>query len=160
MNKVRRTPALQVVALVAAGLLLGRLLPVVLEWLDRSSPRVSWVAAVALLFGAAVVGAFAWNTWQSLHKRRERMTSDYGLRMLALAKSSAIVGALVAGGYGGFALAFLGDDSPLGHERFRHSLAAAIAGVLLMVAGLLLERACQIPGNDEDDDKPGNATPA
>jgi hypothetical protein len=102
------------------------------------------------------VATLAWNTWQSLHRRRERMTAEHGIRMLSLAKACAVAGALVAGYYGGFALAYLDLlDSSLGRERFVRGLAAAVASLLLLVAGLLLERACRLPEDDEDDDDPG-----
>lgn len=79
------------------------------------------------------------------------MTSDHGVTMLALAKASAAVGALFAGVYAGFAFSYFDStDSPLGKERVFHAGGAAMAGLLLMVAGLLLERALQVPGDDED----------
>jgi hypothetical protein len=126
---------------------------VVVVRLDGTVPRVSWAAALALLLGAGVVGALAWSTWQSLHKKHQRMTSDHGVTMLALAKASAAVGALVGGVYGGFAVAFIGStDSPLGKERALHAGAAGVAGLLLMIAGLLLERALRVPGDDDEGD--------
>jgi hypothetical protein len=93
------------------------------------------------------------------------MTSDYGIRMLALAKASALVGALVAGGYFGYALAFADSfDTPLGKERVIHASLAGVAGLLVMIAGLLLERALQVPGGEDDDKDEGttqtDATPA
>ena len=145
--------------LIGLGLVVGRLIPVVVVRLDGTAPRVSWTAALALLVGAGVVGALAWSTWQSLHKKHQRMTSDHGVTMLALAKASAAVGALFAGAYAGFALGFVGSmDSPLGKERVSHSAGAAAAGMLLMVAGLLLERALQVPG-DDDEGKGGRGKP-
>jgi hypothetical protein len=138
---------------------IGRLIPVVVVRLDGTVPRVSWGAALALLLGAGVVGGLAWSTWQSLHKKHQRMTSDHGVTMLALAKASAAVGALFAGVYSGFALAYIGStSSPLGKERVVHSAGAAIAGLLLMVAGLLLERALRVPG-DDDEGKGGKRKP-
>lgn len=151
MNRVRRTSALLVALLIAGGLIVGRLIPAIILRFDGDVPRVSWIAALTLLLGAAVVGGFAWNTWQSLHKKHERMTSDYGIRMLALAKAGAAVGAIVGGVYGGFALAFVDAlDTPLGKERALHAGAAAIASLLLLIASLLLERACQVPGDDDE----------
>ena len=141
------------------GLIIGRLIPVVVVRLDGTVPRVSWAAALALLLGAGVVGGLAWSTWQSLHKKKQRMTSDHGVTMLALAKASAAVGALFVGVYAGFAVAFIDStDSPLGKERVLHSVGAAVAGLLLMVAGLMLERALQVPG-DEDEGKGGKGKP-
>lgn len=157
MNRVRPTSALLVVALIGSGLVVGRLIPPVIVRLDGSVPRLSWAAPLTLLLAAALVGAFAWNTWQALHKKHQRVTSDYGIKMLAIAKSCVVVGSLVAGVYTGFALAYLDSiDSPLGKERVVRGGAAAIAGLLLLVAALLLERACRLPG-DDDEGKSGKA---
>ncbi|MBC7631427.1 DUF3180 domain-containing protein [Aeromicrobium sp.] len=157
MNRVKRTSAVLIAALIGGGVVVGRLLPPLIVRSEGNVPRVSWASALTLLLGAAAVGVFAWSTWQSLHKKHERMTADYGIKMLSLGKSAAVVGALVSGVYGGFALAFIdATDVPLGKERFLHAGAASIAGVLLLVAGLLLERACQLPDDDDDD----AATPA
>ncbi|MCW2768742.1 MAG: hypothetical protein JWR27_175 [Aeromicrobium sp.] len=154
MRHAKPTSTLLVVGLIAVGLVGGRLTPPLITRLDHSVPRISWTAPLALAVVAAVVGIFAWNTWQSLHKRHERMTADHGILMLSLAKSCAVVGALVAGYYGGFALAFIDSlDSMLGKERFVRGLAGAGASLLLLAASLLLERACRLP---EDDDEDGN----
>ncbi|MEV7397628.1 DUF3180 domain-containing protein [Aeromicrobium sp. NPDC092404] len=151
MNRVRPTSALLVIALIGAGLVVGRLIPPAVVRLDGSVPRLSWAAPLTLVLAAALVGAFAWNTWQALHKKHERMTSDHGIRMLAMAKSSIFVGALVAGVYTGFVLAYVGAmDSPLGKERVLRGGAAALASLALLVAGLLLERACRVPGDDAE----------
>lgn len=155
MSTVRRTTALSLTVAGGAGVVAGRLFRTVIEAFDGAAPRVGWSAAVSLLFAAGVLGGFAWNTWQSLHKRHERMTSDHGIKMLALAKASALVGALVAGGYLGYALAFADAfDTPFGKERVIHAGLASVAGLLVMIAGVLLERALQVP-EDEDKGKDG-----
>ncbi|MEJ7634639.1 DUF3180 domain-containing protein [Aeromicrobium sp.] len=151
MNRVRPTSAVLIAALIGSGLVAGRLLPPLIVRLDGTVPRLTWAAPLTLAFAAAVVGAFAWSTWKSLHKEHERMTADHGIKMLSLAKSCAVVGALVAGVYGGFALAFIDAlDSPLGTERVTRAGAAAIASLLLLIAALLLERACRVPGDDDE----------
>lgn len=156
MSRVQRTSVLSLTLWGGGGLVAGRLLRPVVESLDDTSPRVGWSASLTLLLAAVVLGGFAWNTWQSLHKRRERMTSDHGIRMLALAKASALAGALVAGGYLGYALAFVDAfDTPLGRERVIHSGFAGVSGLLVMIAGLLLERALQVPGDEDKDGKQG-----
>jgi hypothetical protein len=69
-----------------------------------------------------------------------------------------IVGALFGGGYGGFALSFVPDlDTQLGSARVWHAGTAAVAGLLLVVAALLLERACHIPEGDDEDPEPNGA---
>lgn len=76
-------------------------------------------------------------------------------RAAALAKASSLTGAVVAGGYGGLTawtagradvLAAAETDAPV-------AAAAAVAGVLLTISALLLERACRVP--DPPDDAPG-----
>ncbi|MCL3820289.1 DUF3180 domain-containing protein [Aeromicrobium wangtongii] len=157
MKLAKPISALLVVTLIAVGVVAGRLTPEVFVRLDGNPPRLSWVAPLMLLAGAVVVGRFAWGTWQSLHRRHERMTADHGIKMLSLAKACAVVGALVAGFYGGYALAFAGDlDSVLGKERFVRALSAAIASLLLLIAALLLERACRLPEDDDDEDGKGH----
>ncbi|MGA8987885.1 DUF3180 domain-containing protein [Aeromicrobium sp.] len=160
MNRVRPTSPLLVAALIGTGLVVGRIVPPLIVRFDGSVPRLSWVAPLTLLLAAVLVGTLAWNTWQSLHKKNQRMTSAHGIRMLAIAKSSAVVGSLVAGLYGGFAIAFVDAlDSPLGRERVVRGGAAAVASVLLLVAAVLLERSCRLPG-DDDEGKDGTASDA
>ena len=163
MNKSKRTSALLIASFIGLGLVLGRLVPELFIRADRSVPIVGWGAAVTLLLGAVILGCLAWSTWQSLHRENLRMTSDRGVMLLAVAKASAAAAALFAGGYGGYAVAYLDAlDSPLGKDRVIHAGAAAVAGLLMMVAALLLERSLRLPGDsDETEGKtvPG-ATPA
>jgi hypothetical protein len=152
MNNLRKASALLVVALVGAGIIFGALLRPLFTRLDTMPPQVGWGAATMLFVIAAVIGGIAWNTWQSLHKKSQRMTSEYGVAMLALSRSTLIVGCLFGGTYAGYALSYVEDiDTPLGADRVLHSGFAALAGLLLVVAALLLERACRIPGNEDDD---------
>lgn len=151
MNRVRRTSALLLLAMAGVGLLAGLVVRPLAEGAGHSAPRPGWAAAGLFIVAAGIVGRLAWSTWQSLHKRHERMTSDHGLRMLAVAKASSVVASLFVGGYGGLAISFLDAwDAPLGRERVLHGGVAALAAVLLLIAGLLLERSCRIPGDDDE----------
>lgn len=156
MSTVRRTSALTLTIVGAVGLTGGRLVRPVVERRDGIAPTVGWSASLALAIGAVILAGLAWNTFQNLHRRKLRMTSNYGVGMLALAKSSAIVGALVLGGYLGYAIGFADAwDTPRGRERVIHSLAAAGAALLMMAAALFLERSCEVPGDEDDDDGNG-----
>lgn len=151
MNRMRRTSLLWVVGVTAIGVIVGRLTPPLIVRLGGAVPRVSWLAAALVAFAAVVMGVLAWNTWQSLHRKSRRMTSQYGITMVSLAKSGAAVATLVGGFYAGFALAYLDAlDVALGRERALHSGVAAGACVALLIASLLLERACIAP-SDEDE---------
>jgi hypothetical protein len=155
---MKRATPLLVVAVVGAGIITGTLVRPLAARMDATPPQIGWGPATMLLTIAVLIGGLAWNTWQSLHRKHERMTSDHGVKMLALSRSSLIVGGLFGGGYGGYALSFVPDvDTPLGSARVWHAGAAAVAGALLVVAALLLERACHIPGGDDEDPEPNGA---
>lgn len=158
----RRTTAVHVAALVAIGLLAGSLVRPVVIRLGMSPPRPGWLVAVLLLALAALLAAVAWSTWQSLHRSKQRMTSQHAVTLLALAKACSIVGALSVGAYGGFALSFVRDwDTAFGQYRVLHGGLAAVSGLLLLVAALVLERTLHVPQpDDEDDDAPPGAATA
>lgn len=153
MSSARRSTLLLIAVLACVGLVFGRLLPPITVRLGGSNPHVGWSAALALFFAALVVGGVAWSMWQAVHRRRRQISSDHGVRMLALAKSGVFVGALSMGGYAGYALAFIAIfETELGRDRVLHGAGAALAGALLLGAGLLLERACLLPEDDDEDD--------
>jgi hypothetical protein len=146
-GRVRTTSAGALAGFASTGLVLGWLLRPVSIAMSDVAPTVGWLPAGALLFVAAVVGWVALSTHRSFQRRHERIEPHRAVNRLVLAKSCALAGALVAGGYFGYALSYLGIvDSDLAEQRVLHSLAAGIASVLLVVASLLLERACRVPG--------------
>ena len=67
-----------------------------------------------------------------------------------LGKAAAMAGAMVLGGYAGFAIAHLGiTPTELSRQRLVRSGLASFGGLLLLVAGLLLERACRVRGDGD-----------
>ena len=155
---MKRATPLFVVALIGGGIILGTLVRPLAARMDVTPPQIGWGPATMLFTIAVLIAGLAWNTWQSLHKKHERMTSDHGVKMLALSRSSLIVGGLFCGGYGGYAMSFASDfDTPLGSARVWHAGTAAVAGLLLVVAALLLERACHIPGGDDEEPEANGA---
>lgn len=149
--RLRRVPAATLAIVAAIGLVTGRAIRPVVEYAGGVAPTVPWTASIALFFLAAVLGWLAYTTYQAVHKRRERIASDRAVRQLVLAKASALVGALMAGGYAGYALAFADAmDTDLGRERVVHSAVTALAGIVVVVAAVLLERACEVPEDDDD----------
>ena len=107
-------------------------------------PVVGWTQAVLLLLVAAILGATAWATWRVVHVRRERLLPHQAVNRLVLATACAYVGALAGGGYLGYGLSWVGDQAELADERLVRSLVAALAGLFVVVAALLLERACRV----------------
>ncbi len=130
------------------GLVLGWLLRPVMVRLNGTAPIVTWAQALALVFVAAVLAYVAWHTWQTIHVHRRRLPHHRAVNRLVLARASALVGALAAGGYAGYAVTWLGDASELADERLLRCGVAAVGGLLMMLASLLLERACRVPSED------------
>ena len=81
--------------------------------------------------------------------RREWLEPHRAVNRLVLAKSCALVGALVAGGYAGYAVSWIGLDAELADAagrtlgRWRRS-----AGLVDRLAAVLLERACRVRKDD------------
>jgi zinc transporter ZupT len=142
-------------AVALTGAVLGWYTVPVLERVDGVVPSVPWTAVVVLALLAALLFVAAYTTHRTIHRRREVMDPRRAVNLLVLAKASAIVGALVAAAYLGFGAHWLDDlDIALPRERVIRSSLAAVAGVLVCVGGLLLERACRVPRvpDDLDDD--------
>lgn len=155
-GSVTQTPVRALVVAAVFGGLAGWLVVVTANALDAVPPRIPWSAPIGLAVFAALVGVLAWTTHQRIQVRRERMEASRAVAFLVLGKASALAGALVAGGYLGFALLFVGNiDASSPRERVIRSAVALVAGVGLCVAGLLLERSCKVPGADDDDEPPG-----
>jgi hypothetical protein len=134
-----------VVGFALVGLVLGWLVRPVSVWLDGTAPTVGWLPILALAFVAVVIGAVAWSTYRLIHRRRQRLEPHKAVNRLVLAKACALTGALVAAGYFGYALSWVGlTDAALARERVVRSLLAGAAGTLLVVTSLLLERACRV----------------
>ena len=107
-------------------------------------PIVTWTQPVLLFLVAAIIGATAWATWRVVHVRRERIDPQQAFNRLVLARASAYVGSLAAGGYLGYALSWVGDSAELADQRLVRSLVAAGAGLAVVIVSLLLERACRV----------------
>jgi hypothetical protein len=131
------------------GLVCGWLLHPVAEGWRGTAPVVTWVQPLTLLLVAAILGWTAWATHRAVHVRRERLLPHQAVNRLVLGRSCALVGALVAGGYLGYAISWLGSADELAGERMGRSLFAAADGVLILVAALLLERACRVRSDDD-----------
>ncbi|QWC83781.1 DUF3180 family protein [Nocardioidaceae bacterium] len=81
-----------------------------------------------------------------------RLAPHQAVNRLVLGKAAALAGAVCAGAYVGFAVAALGGvERQLDGERVLHSLVAAAGGLALLVAGVLLERACRTQDPGEPD---------
>lgn len=143
-GSLRPTSYAVVTVWAAGGLVLGWLWHPVAEELNGTAPLVSWAQPAALLLVAAVVAITWWQTQRAVQVRRERLEPHRAVNRLVLGRAGALVGALVAGGYAGYAISWVGDPAELAGQRILRSVAAVLAGIAIVVFALLLERACRV----------------
>jgi hypothetical protein len=149
-GRLRPTSPAWLTVCTVIGLVGGWLVRPLAVELNGTSRVVSWSQPIALGAVALIVASAAWTTWRQLQVRHERMEAHRALNRLALARASAYVGALVAGGYAGYAVSWLGLVSELVGEQVTRALVAAVAGGAMVVGGLLLERACRVRSDDPE----------
>ncbi|HET6560642.1 MAG TPA: DUF3180 domain-containing protein [Marmoricola sp.] len=148
-GRLRTTRPGPLLGCLLAGLVVGWLVRPVAVALDTTAPRVTWPPAVALALAAAILLAVAVGTRRTVLQRRPGLRAHQAVNRLVLAKACAISGALVAGGYLGYALTWVGIAAELSGERTVRSLAAAAAALATVGGALLLERACRVTDDDE-----------
>ncbi|MGN6783418.1 MAG: DUF3180 domain-containing protein [Marmoricola sp.] len=109
-----------------------------------AEPRVTRLGIGLVWFLAAAVGGAAWSTWRA-RTSGPRLEPHRAVNRLVLGKACALVGAALAGGYAGFALAHLGvADAGAATTQLWHAVVAARGGGGMLVAALLLEQACRV----------------
>ncbi len=138
------------VGLGVIGLVVGWSIHPIGERLWETAPTVGWLQGGVLWFGAAGLLWAAWTTGRDLRAVPRRLAPHQAVNRLVLARACALVGALLVGGYAGYAISWLGDGAELAGQRILRSLVAAAAGGVMVTASLLLERACRT-GTDRDD---------
>ena len=79
---------------------------------------------------------------------RRRLEAHRAVNRLVLARACALVGALVAGGYLGYAVSWLGDASQYADRWILRAAVAALGALGVTLASLVLERACRADGGD------------
>jgi hypothetical protein len=114
------------------------------------APIVTWAQPLALFLVAGILAVTARATWRIVHDGRQRLAPHQAVNRLVLARACAYVGVLVAGGYLGYALSWVGVSAELAEQRSLRSLIAGLGGACVVVSALLLERACRVR-NDEGD---------
>jgi hypothetical protein len=132
------------------GLVAGWAYHRLLDESTKPAPLVSWAQPLALFLVAAILGGTAWSTRRSVQHARVRLSPHHAVNRLVLARACAYVGCLVAGAYLGYAVSWLGVESDLAAQRAVRSAVAGLAGLLVVAAGLLLERACRVPPEDDE----------
>ncbi len=146
-----RTRPLPLVALAAIGFATAFLLDVVLAMQGRPVlvPPASLIVALLLIAGALV--ALAWPVRRAA-KGERRIDPFYAMRVLVLAKASALGAALLTGAGAGILVYLLSRAVvPIGSSVTAG--ASLVAAGALLVAALVAEYFCSLPPEDEDRDE-------
>ncbi|WP_084541401.1 DUF3180 domain-containing protein [Nocardioides alkalitolerans] len=147
-GRLRPTPPGLLTAWLVVGLVGGWLLRRVARAAGWSVPEVSWTQILLLVLVAAILGGTAFATRRTVQRAPVDLLPHQAVNRLALARACALVGVLLAGGYLGHAVSWLGVGSQVAQERVLRGLVAAVAGAAVAVTALLLERACRVRSDD------------
>lgn len=120
------------------------------QGLGRTVP-VPWTAAATLLILA--VALFFWAIGTRRKLRDGHADPFVSARTAALAMAASRTGAVATGVYLGFLIWFAGHWwMEAARARGYASAAAVVAGLLMVLAALWLERICRITSEDDEDD--------
>lgn len=143
---LRPTTAGALTVCAVVGLAVGWGVHPVVVRLAGHPPLVSWTQALALVLVAGIMSFLAWHTWQTVQVRGERLEPHQAVNRLVLARACALGGTLVAAGYVGYAVSWLGDQSQFADRWMLRSVVAAAGALGVTLASLALERACRADG--------------
>lgn len=132
------------------GLLGGWSIRRIASYVDATAPLISWAQALVLLFVALILAATARATARAVARPVLRPEAHRLVNRLVLARACALVGALAAGGYVGYAVSWLGASAELADQRAVRAAVAGVGGLAVMITALLLERACRVPPDVEE----------
>lgn len=148
--------ALVIAAVVGAGLTWIALS--IVESLAWPPPPVPVLAGVVVGLLAVITLIAARWTYRTVHVRRKLVEPARAVGLLLAGKAALIGGTALAAGYGVIALRYLPDlGAELPRDRVVMATIVAVLSVGLAVAGWALERACQLPPDDDSGDAPGAA---
>lgn len=140
---LRPTSARALTACTVVGLAVGWGVHPLVSRIAGRSPLVSWTQALALVLVAGIMGFLAWHTWQTVQVRGERLEVHQAVNRLVLARACALAGTLIAAGYVGYAVGWLGDESQYADRWILRAVVAAAGAGGVALASLALERACR-----------------
>jgi len=150
-GSIRPTGAAVPVGFGCLGLIGGwALRPLSLEF-GWTTPEVTWMQVLVLAFVGGVIAITAWVTWRELQVHGQWLEPHRAVNRLLMAKSCVVVGALLAGGYAGYTVSWLGIDAELADQRIIRGLCATLAGLVITGVAIWLERACRVRGDDDTD---------
>lgn len=147
-------PNLLAVVVLVAGVL-GYVVLRLVAATGTGLPAVGWMSSVVLLFiaGGVLAAGLPIKRLQEGRPGPRPVGMLRAARTVVLAQACALTGAAVMGWYAAQGVILLGDvDIPSVRDRLWPVAATVLAGLLVAVAGLVVQRWCRI----DDSDRPGH----
>lgn len=143
---VRPISAAALTTFAVCGLVGGWALRRVTDGFRWETPLVSWSQVIAPYVATIALSILAWVTWNQLHRRKrpDSLNFQRAVNRLVLARASALVGCLLAGGYLGYALSWLWVQGDFAGPMALRAALAGIGGIVMTISALALQRACRI----------------
>ena len=152
--KLGLTTGRQAVVSVLAGALFCGVLLAAFELTGNFPPVVPW--SVPILFILLAVGVTVYSRMLPKRLEERKVSSQEAVAALVFGKSSIMTGALFAGAHVVYVMRYIQlFDAPLPSARVVQGAATIVTALLLAGAGALLERACVVHDNDDEDDSNG-----
>lgn len=148
---VRPLPPGVIAGFLVVGLVVGYVVRRVLESWGQVPPGIAWIQVVMPFFAALVLAVVGRDTWRAVRSRVAPLDFQRAVNRLVLARASALVAALVTGGYAGYAISWLWVDADFARLLVLKAGLAALGSVGMLAAALFLQRACRV------EDTPGDA---
>lgn len=161
MRKLQRTQPLSIVAFLVVGVAVGFGLQLVrsARGIPPFVPPIS--LAVTLIVFAAVLTVLGVLLHRAVRRDGGRPVNPFhAVRLLAGAKASQFAGGLFAGFGAGLAGQLLLRSVPAPPATWVPMVLVLVAGVILLVCGVIVEVLCRVPPADGDDERAEGELPA
>ena len=148
---MRHTRPLSVVVCAIAGLAVGFVLEVALAAAGQPVLIPPYTLTITLVAAAAIVVALAVPIRRAIRGvSQTRINPFRAMRVVVLAKASTLVGSLIAGFGLGVVVFLITRPVVADVGSLWPGIAAALSGVVLLVAGLVAERLCTLPPDEPE----------
>jgi hypothetical protein len=120
----------------------------------RGEPDLMWLTTLTIGLLAVAVFAVGWPVRQWVNgDRSRRIDALRAARTAALAKAASAAGSLLAGLFLGWSVHYL-PTVEIAARRSELYVAGAdvVVSLLLLAAGLVVERYCRVPPSDDDEE--------
>ena len=147
---MNRTGASTIILLAVVGGALGWLLEFALVAMGRAISVPPVTLSIALVLIGVIVVLMALPVWRVVRgTATQRIDPFYATRVVVLAKASSLAGALLTGGMAAVTIFVLTRSVLPAVGSIALTVAALVCAAILLVAGLVAEKMCTLPPQDD-----------